>query len=65
VDVWHCDAAGDCSEYGSQSGRTFLRGIQTTDADGRVAFSTIYQGWYQGRATHIHLEVRSAACRAR
>ena len=24
---------------------------------GEVAFTTIYPGWYQGRATHIHLEV--------
>ena len=24
---------------------------------GRVTFTTIYPGWYQGRATHIHVEV--------
>jgi protocatechuate 3,4-dioxygenase beta subunit len=32
-------------------------GIQTTDASGRVTFQTIYPGWYQGRATHVHIEV--------
>jgi protocatechuate 3,4-dioxygenase beta subunit len=57
VDVWQCDAAGDYSQYGSTRAETFLRGIQTTDANGRVTFTTIYPGWYQGRATHIHVEV--------
>ena len=45
------------SEYGSQTSQTYLRGIQTTDANGQAAFTTIYPGWYAGRATHIHLEV--------
>jgi len=57
VEIWHVDAAGDYSQYGSQTGRTYLRGIQTTNAGGEVTFTTIYPGWYQGRATHIHLEV--------
>jgi protocatechuate 3,4-dioxygenase beta subunit len=57
VDVWQCDAAGDYSQYGSTRAETFLRGIQTTDANGRVTFTTIYPGWYQGRATHIHVEI--------
>jgi protocatechuate 3,4-dioxygenase beta subunit len=57
VEIWHCDAAGDYSQYGSQTAATFLRGIQTTNAVGEVTFTTIYPGWYQGRATHIHAEV--------
>ena len=60
VEIWHCDVAGDYSQYGSQTARTFLRGIQTTNAAGQVAFTTIYPGWYQGRATHIHAEVTVA-----
>jgi protocatechuate 3,4-dioxygenase beta subunit len=61
VDIWQCDADGHYSQY-SQPGyngtaETFLRGTQTTDAGGRVTFTTIYPGWYQGRATHIHVEV--------
>jgi protocatechuate 3,4-dioxygenase beta subunit len=57
VEIWHVDAAGNYSQYGTQTGQTFLRGIQTTNGNGEVAFTTIYPGWYQGRATHIHVEV--------
>ncbi|HEU4689342.1 MAG TPA: hypothetical protein VFS23_13300 [Vicinamibacterales bacterium] len=57
VEIWHVDAAGDYSQYGTQTTQTFLRGIQTTNSSGEVAFATIYPGWYQGRATHIHVEV--------
>ena len=57
VEIWHVDAAGNYSQYGSQAAQTYLRGIQTTNASGEVTFTTIYPGWYQGRATHIHLEV--------
>ena len=61
VEIWQCDAEGHYSQY-SQPGyngqsETFLRGIQTTDTNGRVTFTTIYPGWYMGRATHIHAEV--------
>ncbi|KAK3331494.1 Intradiol ring-cleavage dioxygenase [Apodospora peruviana] len=35
--------------------RTFLRGVQKTDADGVVQFQTNFPGHYAGRATHIHL----------
>jgi protocatechuate 3,4-dioxygenase beta subunit len=58
VEIWHVDAAGNYSEYGTQAAQTFLRGIQTTNSDGAVTFTTIYPGWYQGRATHIHIEVK-------
>jgi protocatechuate 3,4-dioxygenase beta subunit len=57
VEIWHCDAAGDYSEYGTQTTATWLRGVQTTNASGDVVFTTVYPGWYQGRATHIHIEV--------
>ena len=61
VDVWQCDAEGRYSEYAQPGydgrGQTFLRGLQTTDAAGRVTFTTVYPGWYAGRATHIHVEV--------
>ena len=57
VDIWQCDADGNYSQYGSERNLTYLRGLQTTDSNGRVTFVTIYPGWYQGRATHIHVEV--------
>ena len=57
VDIWQCDADGNYSQYGSERTLTYLRGLQTTDAGGKVTFVTIYPGWYQGRATHIHVEV--------
>jgi protocatechuate 3,4-dioxygenase beta subunit len=57
VGIWQCDASGNYSEYGAQTTQSYLRGIQTTNASGQVSFTTIYPGWYQGRATHIHIEV--------
>jgi protocatechuate 3,4-dioxygenase beta subunit len=57
VEIWHCDTAGVYSEYGTGSGQTFLRGLQTTDSSGAATFTTVYPGWYAGRATHIHVEV--------
>jgi protocatechuate 3,4-dioxygenase beta subunit len=60
VDVWHADAVGNYSGFNaSASSRTFLRGTQMTDAAGKVIFQTIYPGWYQGRAVHIHVKVRT------
>jgi protocatechuate 3,4-dioxygenase beta subunit len=35
-----------------------LRGVQITGQNGLVEFTTIYPGWYAGRAIHIHLKVR-------
>ena len=64
IDVWHCDALGVYSDssdpnFGSTKGKKFLRGYQTTDANGTATFTTIYPGWYQGRAVHIHFKIRS------
>ena len=56
VDIWHCDAGGVYSGVNGQTG-TFLRGIQYTDKNGLALFDTIYPGWYQGRAVHIHVKV--------
>ncbi len=39
----------------------FLRGRQTTDANSQVVFTSIFPGWYSGRATHIHVHVYSAS----
>jgi protocatechuate 3,4-dioxygenase beta subunit len=58
VDIWHCDGGGVYSGFGQGTGnRTFLRGIQKTDANGVARFRTIYPGWYSGRTVHIHVKV--------
>lgn len=63
VDIWQCDAEGvysDTSELGFQTvGQKFLRGYQVTDENGLVNFTTIYPGWYEGRAVHIHFKMRT------
>ncbi|SEL82497.1 protocatechuate dioxygenase [Rhodococcus maanshanensis] len=49
-------SVGDAESATTDDG-TYLRGAQTTDADGIARFTTIFPGWYQGRTTHIHLKV--------
>jgi len=61
VDIWHANSQGVYSAV-SDMGTTqnnFLRGYQITDNNGIVKFTTIYPGWYQGRAIHIHDKVRT------
>jgi protocatechuate 3,4-dioxygenase beta subunit len=64
VDVWHCDALGvysDVADMGfNPRGSKFLRGYQQTDAAGRAQFTTIYPGWYSGRAVHLHFKIRTS-----
>jgi protocatechuate 3,4-dioxygenase beta subunit len=65
IDIWHCDARGIYSAFPGQGDRhaidttnaTFLRGTQMTDKSGWAEFTTIYPGWYPGRATHIHFKI--------
>ncbi|HEX9795588.1 MAG TPA: intradiol ring-cleavage dioxygenase [Anaerolineales bacterium] len=63
VDVWHCDALGvysDVKDPGfDTTGLMFLRGYQQTDSEGSADFTTIYPGWYPGRAVHIHFKIRN------
>ena len=63
IHVWHCDAVGRYSDIGgwggSTAGQKFLRGYQKTDAAGAAAFTTIYPGWYEGRAVHVHFKIRA------
>ena len=67
VDVWQCDAMGEYSSVNdtmvgfNTRDKRFLRGYQVTDADGRARFTTIYPGWYPGRAVHIHFKIRTPA----
>jgi protocatechuate 3,4-dioxygenase beta subunit len=63
VDIWHCDPAGRYSgveDSNSNASEEFwLRGYQLSDADGLASFITVYPGWYQGRAVHIHFKIRT------
>lgn len=63
VDIWHCDALGvysDANDMGyNTKGQNFLRGYQVTDAKGKCTFTTIFPGWYGGRAVHIHYRLRT------
>jgi protocatechuate 3,4-dioxygenase beta subunit len=58
VDIWHCDAAGVYSGYDQErsAGQRWLRGTQFADEQGVATFLTLYPGWYQGRAPHIHVK---------
>lgn len=71
MEIWHCNATGvysgiiadgngDTSDAGNLD-KTWLRGIAATDADGAVAFETIFPGHYTGRATHIHTFIHQNA----
>jgi len=58
VDIWHADALGVYSgAVAGDPGTNFMRGIQKTDATGLARFTSVYPGWYQGRAVHIHVKV--------
>ncbi len=64
VDIWHCDVNGAYSQYGGTQMQSinyqsehWFRGRQITDNNGLVTFQTIFPGWYQGRATHIHVHI--------
>ncbi|KAF2397304.1 aromatic compound dioxygenase [Trichodelitschia bisporula] len=70
VDIWHADAEGEYSGWASMAAPVetwgtpvepsrWLRGVQVSDAGGRVHFATVWPGWYAGRATHIHLRVHN------
>ncbi len=68
VDIWHCDKDGNYSEYGGTTMQStnytsvhFLRGRQTTNSNGLVSFTSIFPGWYSGRATHIHVHIYNSA----
>lgn len=58
VYLWHCDRDGNYSMYSSAvADENYLRGVQETDAEGRVTFTTIFPGCYPGRWPHMHFEV--------
>jgi protocatechuate 3,4-dioxygenase beta subunit len=58
VYLWHCSREGAYSLYSSGvQNENYLRGVQVTDANGEVTFTSIFPGCYAGRYPHIHFEV--------
>lgn len=70
VDIWHCDVRGIYSSGTSDNpgfctgddaaalAARYFRGHRMTDTRGIVWFSSVFPGWYNGRAIHIHFTVR-------
>lgn len=68
VDIWHTSADGYYSGDDASAMCTlgnpaaeaarWMRGVQITDAEGRVDFDTCFPGWYSGRTIHIHVQIR-------
>ncbi|HSS68177.1 MAG TPA: intradiol ring-cleavage dioxygenase [Nocardioidaceae bacterium] len=58
VYLWHCDRDGQYSMYSDAiADQNYLRGVQPTDADGAVTFTSIFPACYSGRWPHVHFEV--------
>ncbi len=56
--LWHCTSDGNYSLYSSSiTSQNYLRGVQVTDSNGEVTFTTIFPGCYSGRWPHMHFEV--------
>ncbi|MBS9436256.1 twin-arginine translocation signal domain-containing protein [Photorhabdus noenieputensis] len=53
--VPHVDGIASVNRTDEQN---FLRGAQSSNKNGIVNFTTIYPGFYAGRATHIHIAIR-------
>jgi protocatechuate 3,4-dioxygenase beta subunit len=65
VYIWHCDNLGRYSMYSQGvTGQNYLRGVQVTDANGEVTFTSVFPGCYSGRWPHIHIEVYASVADA-
>lgn len=56
VYIWQSDADGLYSLYSAPQ-ESWLRGVQRTDAAGRVHFTSIVPGCYAGRYPHLHVQI--------
>jgi protocatechuate 3,4-dioxygenase beta subunit len=58
VYLWHCDIDGRYSLYDQDvADQNYLRGVQQSDKDGKLSFTSIFPAAYAGRWPHIHFEV--------
>lgn len=65
VYLWHCDINGKYSMYSQGvTNENYLRGVQETDSNGEVRFTSIFPAAYSGRWPHIHFEVYPSVAKA-
>lgn len=65
VYLWHCTDDGNYSLYSASiTGEDYLRGVQESDADGKVTFTSIFPGCYAGRWPHVHFEIYPSLAQA-
>jgi hypothetical protein len=67
VDIWHADASGIYSGFGQgAASRTFMRGIQRTNAKGLALFRTVYPaGTRAARSTSTSRSISAATSSTR
>lgn len=61
--LWHCDRQGRYSLY-TAAAESYLRGVQVSDTNGQMTFTTVFPGCYDGRWPHMHFEVFSSLSNA-
>lgn len=65
VYLWQCDRLGRYSLYSTGvTGQNYLRGIQASDANGKLRFTSVFPGCYPGRWPHHHFEVYTSLASA-
>lgn len=63
IELWQADDAGRYHPQGNGAATKYsasqigLRGYVTSGTDGSYSFTSIYPGYYEGRARHIHFRV--------
>ncbi len=58
VYLWHCNRDGAYSLYSTAiTDEDYLRGVQATNSEGKVTFTSIFPACYSGRWPHVHFEV--------
>jgi protocatechuate 3,4-dioxygenase beta subunit len=65
VYLWHCNREGQYSMYSNGvTDENYLRGVQETDSNGVVTFTSVFPACYSGRWPHIHFEVYPSLAKA-
>lgn len=64
VYLWQCDSSGHYSLYSGAASESYLRGVQVTDTNGQVRFTTVFPACYDGRWPHMHFEIFSSLSNA-